>query len=152
MKCKRESADIEGITLGRCSMALSANEKNRAFAHLIAQAAGYRLERPGESSIATTKDGKRALLRWAKDARETLELVRAQVKGVNEMLVAIGDPTGVLFEIFRIKREDLDRLRKDGDRAAVCTVSLRDAAQSLEMVMPLKVTGRQVEEAWERLR
>ncbi len=133
-------------------MPLTPQEKNYAFAHLIAAATGYRLESPGQSVLAVDKDGKRAILRWAKDAKETLEMPRAQVKSSQELLVAIGDPTGILFEVFRVKRADLDRVKKDGSRPALLTVSLRDVAESLEMVTPLQVTGRQLDAAWERLK
>ena len=133
-------------------MPLTPQEKNFAFAHLIASATGYRLERPGESALAVDKDGKRGLLRWAKDAKESLEMLRAQVKSAQELLVAIGDPTGVLFEIFRVKRADIDRLKKDGSRPALMTLNLRDAAEALEMVAPLQVTARQLEQAWDRLK
>lgn len=133
-------------------MPLTPQEKNYAFAHLIAAATGYHLEHPGKSVLAVNKDGKRALLRWAKDAKETLELPRAQARSAPELLVAIGDPTGVLFEVFRVKREDLARVKKDGSRPALMTLSLRDLAESLEMVTPLQVTARQLEAAWERLK
>lgn len=132
-------------------MTLTIPDKNKAFASLIAKAVGYSLEHPGESTVAVDKEGKRAILRWARDAKETLEFSRAQLRAAHHLLVAIGDPTGVLFEIFRIKREDLIRFRKDGRRDATCTVSLRDAAEVLEMVMPLQVTARQVEDAWGRV-
>lgn len=132
-------------------MPLTALEKNYAFAQVIAAATGYRLEQPGQSVLAVNKDGKRAILRWAKDAKETIEMPRAQVKAAHELLVAIGDPTGILFEVFRVKRADVDRFRKDGSRPALMTLSLRDAAEALEMVTPLQVTGRQLEQAWERL-
>ncbi len=133
-------------------MPLTDQEKNFAFSHLIAAATGYSLEHPGQSVLAANKDGKRALLRWAKDAKATLEMQRAQVKAAQELLVAIGDPTGVLYEVFRVKRDDILRFRKDGSRPALMTLSLRDAAEALEMVTPLQVTGRQLEQAWDRLK
>jgi hypothetical protein len=133
-------------------MPLTDQQKNLGFAHLIAAATGYSLEHPGQSVLAVNKDGKRALLRWAKDAKETLEMQRAQVKAAQELLVAIGDPTGVLYEIFRLKRDDVLHFRKDGSRPALMTVNLRDAAEKLEMVAPLQVTGRQLEQAWERVK
>jgi hypothetical protein len=133
-------------------MSLTTLERNYAFAQVIAAATGRRLTHPGRSTLAIDKDGKQAVLRWAKDAKETIELPRAQVKACCELLVAIGDPTGVLFEIFRIKRADLDRIKKDGARPALMTINLRDAAEGLEMVAPLQVTGRQLETAWERLK
>jgi hypothetical protein len=51
-----------------------------------------------------------------------------------------------------VKREDLARVKKDGSRPALMTLSLRDLSESLEMVTPLQVTGRQLEAAWERLK
>jgi len=132
-------------------MLLTGPEKNHVFAALIAAATGYRLERPGESTLAVNDDGKRAILRWVKDAKETIELQRAQVRRAHELLVAVGDPTGVLFEIFRIKRADIDRLKKDGSRPATLTVPLRDAAEALEMVAPMQVTDKHLNAAWARL-
>ncbi|MCE9581594.1 MAG: hypothetical protein K8T20_03655 [Planctomycetes bacterium] len=132
-------------------MSLSPLQKNYAFAQVIASATGHRLEQPGVSTLAVSKDGKRAILRWVKDAKETIELPRAQFRSAQELIVAIGDPTGILFEVFRIKRADLERLKKDGSRPALMTINLRDAAAALEMVMPLQVTGRQLQDAWTRL-
>lgn len=132
-------------------MPLTPLQKNYAFAHVVAQALGYRLENPGASNLAVSKDGKRAVVRWARDAKEAIELPRAQARSAHELVVAIGDPTGVLFEIFRLKKADLERFRRDGSRPALMTVSLKEAAPALEMVQPLQVTARQLEEAWARI-
>jgi len=126
-------------------------EKNHAFAALIAAATGHRLERPGESMLAVDEDGRRALLRWARDAKSTIEIPRPQLRKIHSLLVAIGDPTGLLYEVFRLKKADLDRFRKDGSKPAVVSVSLRDAAEALEMLAPMQITARQLEETWSRI-